>query len=349
VAFVARFAVCAAALLGTGCAPPEPDNVARGTDHVRAARPLALRGIHLAGGEFGAALPGVEGVDYTWPTADEIDYFIDRGMTVFRLGFTWERLQPSVRGELEAAYFEKLDALVRHATANGAHVILDPHNFARYYGKPIGSGAVDDSVFADLWRRLALVYAGNANVIFNLVNEPHDLPTEQWVSAANAAIAAIREAGAKNVIHVPGNGYTSAFAWASNDYGTPNAVALLNIVDPEDNIVFEAHQYLDATSGGESKTCVSKTIGSERVAPFVSWLRANHKKGFIGELGGANNPTCNAAVENMLQSIEDSADVLTGWVWWAAGPDWGDYFLSLEPLDGKDRPQMKLLAPHLAH
>lgn len=346
-AFVARLSFCAAALLITDCSSRDPRGDAPQTGDPRAANPLPLRGIHLAGAEFGTDVPGVEGRDYTWPTTDEVDHFVARGMTVFRVGFLWERLQPSAHGAFDPAYLERLDALVGYATSRGVHVIVEPHNFARYYGQPVGGSGVDEGVFADLWRRLALVYAGRSSVVFNLVNEPHDLPTEQWVSAANAAIAAIRRVGARNVIHVPGNGYTSALSWASDDYGTPNAIALLDVVDPDDNVVFEAHQYLDATSGGESTICVSRTIGSERLAPFIRWLRANHKKGFIGELGGANNPTCNAAVEDMLLTIEGAADVLTGWVWWAAGPDWGDYFLSLEPVDGKDRPQMKVLSPHL--
>ena len=82
--------------------------------------------------------------------------------------------------------------------------------------------------------------------MFNLVNEPHTMPTEQWVGAANAAIAAIRVAGASNVIHVPGNAWTGAHGWNSSYYGTPNAKAMLDIVDPIDNLFFEAHQYLDS-------------------------------------------------------------------------------------------------------
>jgi endoglucanase len=46
---------------------------------------------------------------------------------------------------------------------------------------------------SDFWSRVANIHKTNA-VIFNLANEPN-LPTEQWVSAANAAIAAIRATG----------------------------------------------------------------------------------------------------------------------------------------------------------
>jgi len=308
---------------------------------------MPFRGVNLAGGEFGGTIPGVEGVDYTFPTNAEIDYFASKGMNTFRIGFLWERLQPEANGEFVASYAAHLDALIAHATDKKDFTILDPHNFARYYGTTVGSASVPNSVFADLWRRLALRYKDNPYVMFNLVNEPHDIATETWVSAANAAIAAIRAAGAKNTILVPGNGWTGAASWAQNWYGTPNAVAMLRIVDPLDNTLFEVHQYLDANSSGGG-ACMSATIGSERIHDFVGWLRENGKKGFVGELAGINSSTCQAAVTDMLTSIMENADVLNGWLWWAAGPVWGDYGLSIEPKNGVDRPQMNWLTPFLA-
>jgi endoglucanase len=303
--------------------------------------------VNLAGGEFGGTIPGVDGVDYRFPTTDEIDHFVSRGMNTFRVGFLWERLQPKAKGEFVAAYLAHLDALVDHATAAGAFVVLNPHNYARYYGTTVGSPSVPNDVFADFWGRIAARWASNPRVMFNLVNEPHDIPSEQWVGAANAAIAAIRAAGAKNTIIAPGNGWTGAWTWNSSGYGTPNATAMLAISDPADNVLFEVHQYLDA-SGSGGGDCLTPTIGSERLAPFVAWLRANHKRGFLGEFAGADNATCRAAISDMLAYMTANADVLDGWLWWAAGPGWGpNYPLTLEPQNGVDRPQMALLAPFL--
>ncbi|MBX3260476.1 MAG: glycoside hydrolase family 5 protein [Labilithrix sp.] len=311
--------------------------------------PVPYRGVNLAGAEFGDVIPGSEGRDYKWPTSAEVDYFLAKGMNTFRVGFKWERLQPSAYGELTASYLAKLDALVGYATSKGARVVLNPHNFARYYGVLVGSADVPAAAFADLWRRLALLYADNPRVMFNLVNEPNNMPTEQWVVSANAAIAAVRAAGAGNVIHVPGNGWTGAHSWASSYYGTPNAQAMLDIVDPADNLLFEVHQYLDQDSGGKSDQCISKTIGRERLAGFIGWLRATGKRGFVGEFAGGDNPTCNAAIDDMLASMMEASDVLVGWLWWAAGPAWRKgYPFSLHPEGGQDKPQMKLLDPHLA-
>jgi endoglucanase len=303
--------------------------------------------VNLSGAEFGTALPGVEGNDYDWPSNADVDYFLSKGMNIFRVGFLWERVQPALSGDFAPTYTAELDALVAYATSKRATVLLNPANFARYYGNLVGSAQVPVAAFANFWSRLALRYAGNSRVIFGLVNEPHDMPTEQWVAAANQAILAIRAAGAKNTVYVPGNGWTGAYSWADTWYGTSNAVAMLNVVDPANKIVFEAHQYLDASSGGDTADCVSTTIGRERLQPFITWLRANGKRGAIAEFAGGNNATCNAAVTDMLATMEGASDVLEAWLWWAAGPGWGNYIFTLEPTNGMDAPQMSLLAPHL--
>jgi endoglucanase len=318
---------------------PAPAPVPAGT--------MPHRGINLSGGEFGSAVPGAFNKDYTFPTTAEVDYYMSKGMTTFRVGFLWERIQTSAYAELDTAYASRLEAIVKYATSKGANVIIEPHNFARYKGNTVGSSQVTNAVFADFWKRVGGRYSGDAKVMFNLVNEPHDINSELWVGAANAASAAIRGAGAHNTIVVPGNGWTGAHAWDSTSYGTPNSVALLKIADSENNLIFEAHQYLDGDSSGGSGTCISSTIGSQRLAPFVNWLRKYGKKGMIGEFAGGDNATCTAALNDMLTYMSAQSDVLTGWQWWGGGPWWGEYKFTLEPTGGKDRPQMALLLPHL--
>ena len=205
-----------------------------------------------------------------------------------------------------------------------------------------------DASFADLWKKLASEFSANDRVIFGLMNEPHDMPTEQWRDAAQAAIDAIRAAGATNLLFVPGNDWTGALGWTSDAYGTSNAVAMLTIRDPRDRYAFEAHQYLDAGNSGTSNTCVSATVGSERIAAFADWLHAHGKRGFLGEFGVGRNATCYAALDDMLSRIDAHRDVWTGWTYWAAGAWWAsDYEFSIEPSAGSDAPQMATLLKHL--
>lgn len=313
---------------------------------------LPMRGVNLAGAEFGEAnLPGQYGVDYTFPTLQEVDYFHAKGMTTIRVGFRWERLQPSLGGPLDATYLGRLDTVVNHAAGLGMQVILNPHNYARYYGNLVGSPQVPHAQFGDFWARLAQHYQNVPQAVFGLVNEPNTMPTEQWLTAANTAIAAIRATGSTHLILVPGNAWTGAHAWADNWYGTPNAQVMTGVVDPGNHFAFELHQYFDADYSGTSATCLSTPgTGANQLQGVTQWLRTHGYKGFLAELAGADNPTCRNAVESALNHLEANADVWLGWTWWAAGPWWDDYMFSLEPTNNftVDRPQMAWLEAYLA-
>jgi endoglucanase len=318
---------------------------------------VPYRGVSLAGAEFAVdpegkgKLPGTFGTDYIYPHPgyapgyQSVSYYVSKGMTTFRLPFRWERLQPARHQPFDAAELARLTTTVNDLLAKGATVVLDPHNYARYGTWVIGSSAVPISDFADFWGRLATLFRSNPRVIFGLMNEPHDMPTEQWVGAANAAIAAIRAAGANNLILVPGNGWDGAETWSQSWYGTPNAMAMLSIHDPGKNHAFEVHQYLDRGNNGAGATCPSATIGSQRLADFTGWLRVHGEKGFLGEFSAPFDKTCYAALDDMLKFIEKNQGVWLGWTYWAGGPWWGKS--SLEPSNAADKPQMRVLLPHL--
>jgi len=316
---------------------------------------LVYRGVSLAVAEFGTdgpwgggTFPGTYGSTYTYPTSQEVDYFVGKGMNTLRLPFSWERLQPTLGGAFNSAEQGYIDTFVNYATGKGAYVVIDPHNYARYNGNNIigvnGSG-VTIAHFADLWTRLATRYKGNSKVIFALMNEPHDMDSTIWLNAANEAIKAIRTTGATNLILVSGNSWSGAHSWESSG----NATNMLGIVDSGNNYAFEVHQYLDGDSSGTSENCVSATIGSERLAGFTQWLKANKKRGFLGEFGGGRNSNCYAAIDDQLTHVDNNSDVWIGWTWWAAGPWWGEYIFTIEPTNNftTDRPQMAYLLKHI--
>jgi endoglucanase len=179
-----------------------------------------LAGVNLAGAEFGSVAKngplGRHTKDYVYPVASlwpgyaSPNYFIAKGMNTFRLPLSWERLQPNLMGALNETEAKLLVIATSDLLKLGAWVIIDLHNYARYYGEVLGSNAVGYSSFADVWRRIALLFKHRERVIFGLMNEPHDLPTENWVDAANEAIRAIRGVEARNLILVSGNHWGSA-------------------------------------------------------------------------------------------------------------------------------------------
>ena len=83
-----------------------------------------LRGVNLAGADFGSPdhRPGVFGTDYFYPTHAEVDYFVGKGMNVFRLPFSWENLQPQEMADFQADELARLDDIVGYATGRGAQL-----------------------------------------------------------------------------------------------------------------------------------------------------------------------------------------------------------------------------------
>ncbi|KAI1368907.1 glycoside hydrolase family 5 protein [Xylaria arbuscula] len=286
-------------------------------------------GVNESGAEFGnTALPGQLGKDYTWPDQNAINTMISKGMNTFRVPIMMERFVPNqLTGTVNATYAQGLDSIVNYITGKGAYAVIDPHNFGRYYSNVI----TDTNGFGSWWSTMAKRYASNEKVIFDTNNEFHDEDNTLVANLNQAAITAIRAAGATSqYIFVEGNSWTGAWHWTSS--GTADGMGKLT--DPSNKIVYEMHQYLDSDGSGTSATCVSSTIGRERLQEATAWLKANGKKAILGETAGGSNSQCISALQGMLGYMSDNSDVWTGWLWWGAGPWWGTYIYGMEPPSG---------------
>ncbi len=308
-------------------------------------------GVNLNGAEYiapvGAADGWKTGIDL-FPTQGEIQYFAGKGMDDIRVAIAWESLQPTLGGSFDAAYLAKLKETVAYAASQGATVIIDLHNYGAYNGQLIGSGAVPESAFVDVWSKLAAEFKGSANVMFGLMNEPQLTDANQWLGLVNKAIAAIRATGAAQEILVPGLNWSGAFNWTS---GT-NASVLGKagaIVDPLGNYAFEVHQYLDADTSGTSASVVSATIGVERLTAITDWARTEGVRLYLGEIGVADNALALTALDKSMAFLLANDDVWQGMTYWAAGSSWADdYIYSIQPEKGAiDAAQMDVLENYI--
>lgn len=302
-----------------------------------------LRGINLAGAEFGA-LPGRRGTDYAYPSAATIRAFAGMGMTVIRLPFRWERLQPAPKGEFDAGELAALDATVGTATQAGLTVVLDPHNYAHYRDARLGTEAAPAELLADLWSRLAKRFGGRQRVAFGLMNEPYDVPAGQWVDLANTAIAAIRATGSKALILVPGTAYTGLHSWTDTLAVGNNGTAMAGLHDPAGNLAIEVHQYLDADHSGRNPECSAAGELDAAFTRFEIWLSDHRLRGFLGEFGASDRPECLEALRGVLARLDQNPDRWLGWTYWAAGDWWApDYMFTAQPGPRGDRPQTVVL------
>lgn len=315
--------------------------------------PTPFAGVTLAGGDFAPdKLPGVHGTNYHYPAEAELRWAASEGFTVVRVPFRWERLQPAAFGPLHPPDLKLLDATVAHAKRHGLKVIFDAHNYGRYYpdGGPAEAGPtgrvgveVPVEAFADFWGRVAERYREEDHLIFALMNEPHDQPLEAWVEALNAAIAAIRDAGAPQKVLVSGTGWSGANNWfrfRKDPYERANAQAILDVRDPADRWAVEVHQYLDFDGGGNDRR-FPQTVdaGLSHLIPLTAWLKEHGISAVLGEFavpaascGDGPDQLGDEAIAAMLDHLHEHADVWDGWVWWAAGAWWlDDYDFDLTP------------------
>jgi len=288
-------------------------------------------GVNLSGGEFGSNEPGTDGVDYTYPKEHEAyTYFSANGFSLIRLPFGWERVQNSAFAALSTNDINGIKRSLDSAQAHGLKVILDMHNFARYYN--IALTESDSGKLADVWSKLVAQFMSHPALYgYEIMNEPHDLTGDDatWFPIAQAVVNAIRKVDVSHFILIPGYSWQSADRWASE------SDELKNIKDPADitrsKILFSAHQYFDSdASGTYSSSCSDTTIGATRVQHFIDWLTTNNAKGILTEYGIPSSTCWESALHCFLTKL-NSSDRIVGGTYWSAGPWWGGYQLSVEP------------------
>lgn len=302
-------------------------------------------GVNVAGCDFGCGTDGtcVVGGSTGWycPIA-QAPYYGPDGlgqmahfasadhMNIFRLPVGWQSLTyGQANGNLNATMFNEYNTLVQGCLATGAHCIVDIHNYARFNGQIIGQGGPSNAAFASLWTSLAQKYKNNANIIFGVMNEPHDVDINAWGTTVQAAVTAIRQAGATSqIILLPGTQYTAASAYISD--GSYAALSKVTNLDKSTtNLVFDVHQYLDSDNSGSQQTCVYNH--SSDFTNLATTLRAAKRQALLSETGGSTDSSCITDLCAEVATLNANSDVYLGYVGWAAGSFASSYTLSLTP------------------
>ena len=307
-------------------------------------------GVNLAGAEFGANMPGTYNTDYTYPTSSELDYYHAKGLNLIRLPIKWERIQPVLNGSINAPELLRIKNFLVLAQNRNMYVIIDLHNYCRFKlngtEEIIGSNNLSIANIKDLWTKLALELNNDTTVWgYGIMNEPHDLlANATWFNIAQEVINGIRTNDLTTRIIVGGDSWSSAERWMQYSDN------LKNLSDPSNKLIFEAHVYFDNDASGAYDSTYDiegayPNIGVDRVTPFVNWLQSNSLHGFIGEYGvPADDSRWLTALNNFLSYLK--VNCVNG-TYWAGGPWWGNYILSIEPSLGVDKPQLSTLINHL--
>ena len=299
-------------------------------------RHLGINLVPLPSGWYNGA------VEMVFPTATQIAYYKGVGMNAIRLPLAWEDLQPQLNGELDTRFMGHTIDFLDLAEAQGMKVMIDLHNYARYRKQLIGSEAVPEAAFKDLWTRLAGALAKHPAVFaYSLMNEPTHT-NGLWHTVAQAGVDGIRAADKKRPIYVDGDGWSNTQNWPVDN---PEPF----VTDPANQIVYEAHIYFDEDFSGRYKIPIGPSDmamrAEQRLQPFLTWLTAHHQRGAIGEVGvPMDDPRWLPALSRFLDMTDTAC---LDWFMWAGGGWRENYELSLEPINGQDRPQIKLLRSRL--
>ena len=95
------------------------------------------------------------------------------------------------------------------------------------------------------WQKLATEFRSNDHVIFDLQNEPHDIPAQTVFNLMQAGVNGVRAAGATSqLILVEGTSWTGAWTWTTSG----NSDAFGAIRDPNNNVAIGASRLASITA-----------------------------------------------------------------------------------------------------
>lgn len=263
-------------------------------------------GVAIAGGDFGCEIDG------TCPTGStqlplgtsggdgpgQMQHWtsLSKPLNLFRLPISWQFLVNNdvSATTLDSTNLAKYDQLVQACLTTGAYCMIDIHNFARFNNAIIGQGGPTDDEFVSLWTQLATKYASEDKMIFEVMNEPHDLDINLWAATCQKVVTAIRGAGATSqMILLPGTNFDSAATLVSSG----SAALMMNITNPDgttDNLLLDIHKYLDEDNSGTHTTCTTNNIDS--FTTVAQFLRQAGRKGLISESGASSDSSVCAHV-----------------------------------------------------
>ena len=307
-----------------------------------------------------------------------VDYLYGKGMRLFRIPLPWEVSQRALNGPLNEEYMAVYDTAVNYVLSKpGARVIVDLHAFMGYYvggnyhrgpnetlpngsvfysnGLPcveggtkavVGSADVPLGALANMWTRLATRYP-DPRIIYEIMNEPFDVPEAVIFSEQRAAMLAIRALGRTNTIAISVEDNGDLCNYGGFCSGQTNIQTLV-AADPQHATIADVHNYFDNGSG-QSATC-NAGMGKAHIATMMAWVNLYKIPFITGELGGGANEQCRREVTDYLSKTRLSP-YHRGWTWWAAGQANGGYIYQLVPgslsLPVADKPQMNWLRPFM--
>ncbi len=293
---------------------------------------MTFRGVNLTGLEYGAFFdypyPGQEGQDYSKPWAQELSAIAGAGLNLIRLPIEWARLVPGWKpgdplpAAMNSEYVAMVDDVVAAASRQGLYVILDMHDFLKYWSGRSAQVEINDSVphqelLARTWQLLAGHYAAEPAVLgFDLMNEPirEGAGSSNWHAIAQFVVDAIRSVDENHLIIVEGPNYSLASSWPVDN---PGAFITDTIAPPR--IVYSPHIYVDRNNDSlydqpgeqDGPVGLAEYYVRDRLMPAIDWSIEHDVPILIGELGVPCTTEWAGLLDGMYEMFFDPLEIST--------------------------------------
>ncbi|MBP7373508.1 MAG: cellulase family glycosylhydrolase [Prevotella sp.] len=319
-----------------------------------------MLGVNLSSAS-GGTVPGTFGKDYMYPRFQDLYYFKAKGVRLIRFPFRAARVLEDLDGNAldynngSTSDIQAMKNIVNEAERLGMWIFLDAHDYAERtingVQQKLGDEVYTAEKFGRMWRMIAEAFKDNKNIW------GYDLQNEPKVGAANlipiyqAAIDSIRTVDTKAQIIIEGANWASAYEWIYGNRSDkqypeyPSTVAwsykessnwdLINLVDPQNKLVFQAHGYFDQDNSGTYQKGYQDVDFKKRFAPFLEWLKVNNQKGLIGEFGVPYVGAKTGSDERWMTVIDNALDFFRSYqvnaTYWCGGAMYEANELSVQP------------------
>ncbi|OAV87220.1 hypothetical protein PTTG_04474 [Puccinia triticina 1-1 BBBD Race 1] len=301
---------------------------------VRIPKLPAFAGVTLSGMDFDSnstsqnvpQVPsGLDNDPFTIPDFEQaMHYLDDRNVSLIKLPLSWESLAHNIT-KLEVYTDVVATVTSRNATAVVSLAISTIHfsNFTSHIVEKDGPSLrkAANASFVEFWGKMAKHFQHDRRVIFHLMAVPHGsvLP-RNWNETIQAAVTAIRESGARNVIVLPSFAAPSASATFNTFRDFPKDFERMQHIKNPDGtthgIVFDVSQTLGLKQN--SQRCGGVDV-SDIVQPVVKILKEHKRQAIVGTLAGGSDPSCTRTLVKFVKEVSKSYPSLAGFIMYGAG------------------------------
>jgi endoglucanase len=252
------------------------------------------------------------------------------GFNSVKIAFDWGAIDSDLTGVLDIQYLKVLSEEIQKADDNNLGVILDMHNFGRFGGEEKGLVVGSDIPISSLvktWESLAKVFDNDTRIIaYNLMTEPQQMPvptTPENYKTSTATkmyqdiVDGLRKNDSQKPLIVQLDNWAMAQSFTKNYGENPDPW----ISDPLQNIIYEAHYYLDIESDGSYANQLAGPENldlelqkiSKDLKPYLDWCNRNNLIPYIGEIGVPNTKGWAKPLEYAANLIKQNRGSLTYW------------------------------------